>query len=258
MIRLCEIKKKFGQIEVLKNISFFFKSGRRYAIIGPNNCGKSTLLYLISGYYKQDSGNILIENGIEKSINNYSVFQRAQIGIGLAFQDPRGYPELSVYDNLALCMMEFNSDNIIQNGKTNLKDNIKYNDKIENMLRIGKLLDFKFEKVSNLSYGQRKVLDVLFLIARKSKIIMLDEPFAGVDPNTLDTLLKLFIFNKESKEEDQNKIYIEETLIIVSHEISIVSDIVDEVVLINNGNIVLTGKPFEVLNSEIFKNIYLL
>lgn len=248
MIALENINKSFGGLPVLKNLSFTFQRNKKYAIVGPNNCGKSTLLYLISGFYNYDSGNIIWADGKTSNINKLSVFQRAHIGIGVSFQDPRAFNDFTVEQNLYLSLIEFNSDNFFKTGKEKINLS-NHKDKLDELLFITNLEKYKGLKVSALSYGKRKVLDTICLFARNYKFIMLDEPFAGIDPHEIDTIHKLIL------ELFKNNV----TLLIVSHEISIICDIVDEIVLMDeHGNIVLNDTPEEVINSDIFNEIYTL
>jgi ABC-type branched-subunit amino acid transport system ATPase component len=246
MISLQGITKSFGGLPVIKDLSFDFKPNKKYGIVGPNNCGKSTLLYLIAGFYKHDLGNILWINGEEKNINNYSVVDRSQLGIGITFQDPRSFNDFTVEQNLMLSLFDIKSDNIIFSGKQKI-DIAEYEDELVKLFFFGNLIKYRKENVSSLSYGNRKVLDTLCLFARNSKFILLDEPFAGVDPSEVDTIYKLI--TEAFKEE--------RTIIIVSHEVSLISDLVDEIILMDDhANIILNDCPQRVINSEFFKEVY--
>ena len=246
MVRLDNIGKRFGELMVIHDLSFDFEKGKKYALIGPNNCGKTTLLYLIAGFYRQSSGNIFFQDGVSKNLKNVTVHSRSHLGIGLTFQDPRGFVDFSVKDNLAISMMDRGSDSLLGSGKYPLKDDD--NESIDSLLRRGGLVSSKFDKLSFLSYGQRKVMDFLCLLARNCKLFLLDEPFAGIDQVSADILTQLIL--NEAINNDK-------TILIVSHEIPLVSEIVDEIILMEEGNLIVHGEPKKILASEVFKRVYL-
>jgi ABC-type branched-subunit amino acid transport system ATPase component len=172
--------------------------------------------------------------------------QRARLGIGRTFQEPRSFPDFTVEENLAVGLMEFTSDNCFRRGLRHFSLD-PFQDRIDSLLSLGRLLIVQKRAARELSYGQRKILDFLFLLARRPRALLLDEPFAGVDPKSLETILELLRLEEARKS----------TVIIVSHEMALVRQVADEVMLMDEGRIVKTGAPDEVLESPEYKEAYL-
>lgn len=247
MIEIENLYKNFGGVQAISGINLSFNPGKTYALVGPNGCGKTTLLYLISGFYKPSLGAIYWNNRQKKNLKGLSPSKRALLGIGISFQEPRGFLEFSVENNLVLSMMKRSSDCLLYGGALKLPLN-EYKDKIDTLLKLGNLNASRNKPVEALSYGQRKILDVLCLVAGDYKVLLLDEPFAGIDPRNLATMTELI----KSLSIDSSRV-----IIIVSHEISHLNDIVDEVIFIDEGKIRALGPPTHVINEKIFKEVYL-
>jgi branched-chain amino acid transport system ATP-binding protein len=247
MIEVENLYKNFGSVQALKGISISFNKNKTYALVGPNGCGKTTLLYLLSGFYKPSIGAVYWDNGQKRDLKNLPPYKRSLLGIGISFQEPRGFLKLSVETNLVISMMERSSDFLFSTGTFKLPTN-KYSIKIDSLLKLGDMTDIRNKNVETLSYGQRKILDVLCLLAKDYKVLLLDEPFAGVDPKNLKTIINML---KKISRESQR------VIIIVSHEISYLNEIADEMVFIEEGKIKARGTPIEVINQDIFKESYL-
>ena len=247
MLELVNVHKSFGAVNVIKGITMSFSAGRFYALIGPNGCGKTSILNIIAGFYHVDRGEVVFDNGNRHTINRLTPARRARLGIGVTFQEPRGFGEFSVEENLYLAMMQKGSDSVFRTGLQKVPSDFS-SARMNELLEWGLLLDNRHDKVSSLSYGKRKILDILCLLGRGCGAIMLDEPFAGVDPKSLETILELL---QEKLKRNTG------TVVIVSHEPSIVQDVVDKVFLLDEGRILLEGLPSEVIASRTFRKVFL-
>lgn len=248
MIAVEQISKRFGGITALDGVTASFDAGQRYALVGPNGCGKTTLLNTISGFYRPDAGAIVLRrsSGSEEKpvrLNALSPARRARLGVGRTFQEPRQFPEFTVEQNLLLNLMEFGSDNVFRTGLRSC-DARPHAERIAELTELGNLADARNKRTGELSYGQRKILDFLCLIARQSRVMLLDEPFAGVDPRNIETMLRLLDGG-------------EGTIIIVSHEMALVRQVAHEVLLMDQGRMVCSGPPGEILESAAYREVYL-
>ncbi|MFC1539875.1 ATP-binding cassette domain-containing protein [Gemmatimonadota bacterium] len=249
MIELNDISKSFGGIKALDSISYSFSRGRVSSVVGPNGSGKTTLLNVISGFYTAERGQLWWNNSDESriQINRFGVAARSRLGIGRSFQSMRGLDEFTVLEYILFNSIPWVSDDIFREGLHHLPAGGSL-DQVEALFESGDVGWSRDTRVAHLSYGQRKILDILCLIARGSQVMMLDEPFAGVDAKNLEPLLRIL----HDCRSDGNK-----TLIIVSHELSLVQDIAEDCLLMDQGRLLCSGITAEVMDSDIFREVYL-
>ena len=224
MINLKSIIKKFSDKVILNQISLSIDDGDCVAIIGQSGVGKSVLLKHVNGLLKPDTGDVLID-GV--NINNLSFFDRQKYlkKMSMVFQFGALFDSLSIKNNILLALDH--------------STNFNYQDKID---KIKEVLDLvSLENVENLfpadlSGGMQKRVAIARAIATNPKYILYDEPTTGLDPITTDKVCSLIksISNKQKQ-----------TTIIVTHEMKIVHEIVNKVVMIYEGNIIFEGSPDE-------------
>ena len=224
MLEISNLSKKFGQIQLFTNVSLEFCEGQVYSLVGGNGSGKSTLLNIISGFVKMDEGCIKV-NGTE--INNLSPEKRSKIGIKRTFQHLRLITQLSVVQNLLLCldyrMFEYflfsiaSKKMVSKSYKTNLL-------KVENILNLLGLQEIRKQKVEQISFGQQKLLSIGFCLVNDPKILLLDEPVAGIDSINREKIVNLINNLKE-----KNKI-----IILVEHELSLIELLSENIIYFQN------------------------
>lgn len=245
MLELHAITKCFRGVEALANVTYQFRSGFLYAIVGPNGCGKTTLLNVVNGFYRPDSGHVLFAG---HSVNRKSVIARARMGMGRLFQESRSFQNLQVRQCLALAGMSKGSDLLFGPGLRRPQDT-QHGQRIEALIALGNLGHHADGLVGELSFGQRRILDLLCTMVRSSTVCyLLDEPFAGVDPTTIDVLKRLI----RGLLHDDGRI-----VIVVSHEMNIVRDLADELVVMDSGRIIVHGDVETVLRQRLFREVYL-
>ncbi len=222
MIELKDICYEIDNKKILDNVSTKFDENF-IVITGPNGSGKSTLVKIIMGIIKPTSGKILF-NGID--ITNYSIDKRAKEGISFSFQQPVKFKGLTVYDLIK-----------ISSGKE-----IEFNEVCDILSSVGLCAkDYINREVDNsLSGGELKRIEIATVFARESKLIIFDEPEAGIDLWSFNNLINMF---KKVREKNNCK------TIIISHQERIIS-IADKVLLLENGRIVN-----DTSNAEFFENI---
>lgn len=225
MLELKDICFKRDDKQILDHINLKFGAQKFIAITGPNGSGKSTLAKIIMGIEIPDSGKILFDG---KDITNLSITERAKLGIGFAFQQPVKFKGLTVKDMINL------------SAGTDLTMN-EICDYLSDVGLCAK--EYIDREVDNsLSGGELKRIEIAMIEAKKSKLSIFDEPEAGIDLWSFNSLIKVF---RKMREE------INGTIITISHQERIL-DIADEIVLLVNGKIEQVGKKDEVLNDKKF------
>ena len=225
MLELKNICFKRDEKQILDNINLSLDTNKFVAITGPNGSGKSTLAKIIMGIEKPDSGNIFLDG---QDITNLSITEKAKLGIGFAFQQPVKFKGLTVKDMINL------------SAGTNLKMN-EICDYLSDVGLCAK--EYIDREVDNsLSGGELKRIEIAMIEAKKSKLTIFDEPEAGIDLWSFNSLIQVF---KKLREE------IKGTIIIITHQERIL-DIADEIVLLVGGRIEKVGKKEEVFQNKKF------
>lgn len=209
------LTKKFGELTAVNDIKFSISPGKIYGLIGPNGAGKSTLFHLISGVLKPTSGSVYFDG---KDITDHSVHEVAEMGLVRSFQDTRIFSELTVEENLRL---------MDPGGGAFVDDSLQ---------RIG-LSEHKDALADDLSFGQQKLLNLTQILLLDPDLILLDEPFAGVNPTMEKTILKII---RESTDT---------TYMIVEHDMSIIMENCDDIIVMNAGRKLTRGSPDHVKTS---------
>lgn len=229
MLRIEDISKGFSKKQVLKNINIEFKGNNIVGILGPNGAGKSTLFKIIVGIMKPSSGRILYG---ETDVTNLSIWERIRLGIGYLPQESAVFRDMSVYDNL-YCVWE-----IWKNGAAvNIID--------ETLTLFG--IDYvRNLKASKLSGGELRKLELARIHLMKSKMMLLDEPFAGIDPVSVITLKQLITNLKNSC-----------CIVLTDHNIYEAIQVVDYCYIIYDGRIIAQGDRNHILDNEFVRRVYL-
>lgn len=238
-IKIHNIGKNFGGIRVLNNCSFNLTKGKITAIIGPNGSGKTTLFNIISKLIHQDQGKLFFG---DKEITKSKDFQVSKHGLSRTFQDVRLFKNLTIKDHLEIALL--NHDESILDSIMFRK---KHDEKIKNILSLVKLDKPLHTYAIDLSYGQRKLLDLAIAIAKPHSVLLLDEPVAGVNPR-----LRI-----EIKDIVKNLNKIGETILLIEHDMNFVMDLADYIYVLDCGNIIAHGLPKDIQNNKKVLEAYL-
>jgi len=231
----------------LNGVNMNLKQNQISMIIGPNGSGKTTLLNIISGNYKSDTGKVYFN---DQNITNLPPHKIYSIGIVRTFQIPLPFINLSVMENLLNACRENPGENFLKASIKNIWKE-KETQFIKNALKISKLvkLDHLLEEpASNLSGGQMKLLEIGRSLMSDAKVIMLDEPIAGINPALAHNL-----FKKIRELRDELGI----TFILIEHRLEIALKYVDYVFAMDKGKILTEGKPKKVLSNPKVIESYL-
>ena len=230
-LELKNIKKSFKNKEILHGIDLQIRGSEVFGLLGPNGAGKTTLFSLISGLVMTTSGKILLD---ENDITFKDISFRASKGIIYLPQEPSVFRKLSVADNIKAAL------------QTKFK-NIEIEDKYERLMREFDLFNLERQIAENLSGGQRRKLEIARAFALEPKFILLDEPFAGIDPLTINEIKNII-----SKLRSKNV-----GVVISDHNAQATMDICDNISVINDGEIIASGNPSRIKENNTVQQIYL-
>lgn len=227
------ITKSYGKRQVLTDFNIEAEQGEIVALLGPNGAGKTTSFYTIVGISKATSGKILLD---DVDITDFPLYVRAQLGIGYLPQENSIFRKLSVEQNLLIPLQ-------VKYGK----DKKKINEKLEELLN-----DFRLQHVREslggvLSGGERRRVEVARILAIDPAFLLLDEPFAGVDPIAVNDIKNLV---SDLKNRGIG-------VIITDHNVRETLEIVDRAYILYGGKIICKGKPDEIVNDEVVRKVYL-
>jgi len=219
----------FKKRRVVDNISILVKSGEVIGLLGPNGAGKTTTFHMILGIHRPESGKILLNN---KDITKYPIFMRSRLGIGFLPQEPSVFRGMSVIDNIYA---------VLEHKKR--IDLLKINDILNEM----GLSELKNRKASFLSGGERRRLEIARSLVLNPDFLLLDEPFAGIDPIQINEIRNLIISFKERGL----------GIIITDHNVREILKITDRSYIINKGELIFQGNSKELISNKRVKDEYL-
>lgn len=241
-LRVEGLGKRFGGLEILKDISFTVCQGERRAFIGPNGAGKSTLFNMIAGDLPATSGEIYYFSDNISRVPNH---QRVRKGMVRTFQKNNLLQELSVLDNLLLVLqVKLGIENVWSRRRTARNFPEIYN-RADQLLETWGLADRRNTIVKKLSYGEQRQVEILLGIATEPKVLLLDEPTAGMSNTETQHILKLL----QNMPRDL-------TLLIIEHDMEVVFGLADKVSVLHNGGILLEGDPRTIQSDPRVYEIY--
>jgi len=227
-----ELKKVYGSRTVVKDVSIEVERGQVVGLLGPNGAGKTTSFYMMVGLVKTDHGTITL-NG--EDITKLPLHERAKKGIGYLPQEASVFRDLSVEENI-YSVLEIR--NIFKNEKKNM---------LERLIKDFGLNHIRKSKGSELSGGERRRVEIARCLALEPKFVLLDEPFAGVDPLAVSDIQKII---KELKQRNIG-------VLITDHSVRETLGIVDRAYIMSAGELLVSGTPDEIVNSEVARKFYL-
>lgn len=221
------IAKSFGENRILQDVSFDVSEGHVSVLMGTNGSGKTTLFNIISGYTKQDKGEIFLDRA---EIGIRQPYQRKRLGIGRTFQDMRLIGNLSVKENVMLAFPEQQGEKW---WKVLLPNKGIWKEQDGNSLAADEILakcfiqDIAYSKANEISYGQQKLLNLSCCIACGASVLLLDEPVAGVNPVFRE---KLSVIIRDLKAQGK-------ALLVIEHNVDFIEDVADEILFLHDGKI---------------------
>jgi len=237
MLLTCEqLTIRFGGLAAIDNIDFQMESGEIRGLIGPNGSGKTTLFNMVSGIYKPTAGSILLEG---RPISSLRPDQVTRAGIARTFQNIRLFSDMTVWENMLVgrhCRMKQSvlADMIGSNAKR--REEKKAAEKLEELLALFKMDRLRDELAKNLPYGLQRELEIIRAMASEPKLLLLDEPAAGMNPQETSQLMNLI-----HRLRDRGL-----TVLVVEHDMRLVMNICDRITVLNYGKKIAEGVPREI------------
>lgn len=227
------LRKTYKNRIVVKDVSFDINSAEIVGLLGPNGAGKTTSFYMTLGLVSPDSGKIFLD---DQDITGLAMHQRAQLGIGYLPQEPSIFRKLSVFDNI-MAVLELRSDLSLEQRNIACEN-------LLNEFHIGQLRD---NIGISLSGGERRRVEIARALALEPKFILLDEPFAGIDPISIIDIKHIIYKLHERKI----------GVLITDHNVRETLTICHRAYIVNAGEIIAQGKPEEILSHEEVRAVYL-
>ena len=227
LLEVNHLNISFGGLHAVDDFHVSIEKGQLYGLIGPNGAGKTTIFNLLTGVYKPDEGIINLDG---QDITGKSTIDINKAGIARTFQNIRLFHQMSVLDNV----------------KAGLHNHDKYMN--EEAMKLLKVFDLDKEAdilASNLPYGKQRKLEIARALATKPKLLLLDEPAAGMNPNETEELMDTIRFVRDN---------FDMTILLIEHDMKLVSGICEELTVLNFGHVLRQGKTSEVLHDpEVIK-----
>lgn len=234
------VSKSFSGLQVLNDVSLEVAEGERHAIIGPNGAGKTTLFNCITKELPMDSGTIKIQGDV---VSDLPPHQLVHLGMSRTFQINNLFGELTVKENIHLAIAA-KKDYRFQMFKylTNYSD---IEEETEAILKEWHMLPRADVIVNELSYGEQRLLEIILAMASKPQILLLDEPTSGMSPVETNQTAELIRSFPRSV-----------SLLMIEHDMEVVFSIADKITVLHHGQVVISGEPEEIRNSEHVREIY--
>lgn len=238
------LKKRFGGLEVTKDVNFILQENQIKGLIGPNGAGKTTFFNLLTGLIPVDQGSVLY---FGRDITNLKPHKRARMGLIRTYQVTSIYPRLSVFENVRL------SAHMAYSGKNNIfKNAMNYGhvtDKVEEILVLTGIEHLKDELASEISMGDQRLLEIGIALGSKPKVLLLDEPTAGLSARET-----MYVVDKVQELYDQKVLT---NIVIIEHDIEVLMDLADSLCVLNYGDVIADGDTDTVCNDETVQKVYL-
>ena len=241
ILKIIDLKKNFGAITASNNINFCLETGEIHALIGPNGAGKSTLIKQIMGEMKQDSGEIIL-SGI--NISNLTTEDRIHLGFARSFQITDVISDFTIFQNVLLAKIGkekkfYNFYSSIDSGELTYEE-------IKTILLKIDLWDEREKPASLLSHGERRQLEIGIALALNPKLILLDEPMAGLSLDKIEKMKVIF-----------NQIKDDVPILLIEHNMDVVFSIANRISVLVNGKIIASGTSSEIKSNSDVKEAYL-
>lgn len=227
-----KIKKKYGSRTVVDGVSLEVNTGVIVGLLGPNGAGKTTSFYTIAGFIRPNEGNVLLDGEV---ITNLPIHKRARKGISYLAQEPSVFKKLTVEENVRIILEPLK---LTKNEINNRIDELMHDLGIEYL---------RDNKGHALSGGERRRVEIMRALATRPRFILLDEPFAGIDPLAVTDLQKII---RELKERGLG-------VLISDHNVRETLQVCDFAYIMNSGRILTSGVADDIIESEVARKIYL-
>ncbi|WP_018132310.1 ABC transporter ATP-binding protein [Effusibacillus pohliae] len=243
-----KVSRSFGGLKAVSDVSMHLRKGELVGLIGPNGAGKTTLFNLLTGVYEPSEGKILL-NG--ESIGGLKPYQITQKGAARTFQNIRLFSDLSVLDNVKIAYHQHAKHSVfssILRLPSHFKGEAEITEKAIEFLKIFKLDGKKDELAKNLPYGEQRRLEIARALAARPKLLLLDEPAAGMNPQETQDLMHLIQWIRRE---------FDLTILLIEHDMSLVMGVCERIYVLDRGLLIAEGTPSEIKSNPKVIEAYL-
>jgi ABC-type branched-subunit amino acid transport system ATPase component len=247
ILEIRNVSKSFGGLQAVRDVSLNIESGKITSLIGPNGAGKTTLFNLVTGFLKMDTGSVILDG---KDITRLPAHRIVRKGLTRTFQMVRVYPRMTVTDNILMGFYGLAGDSLWSALAGTKKMYAAYYQKKELALAMVEYIGlsrYKDTLANDLSYGQQKLVELGRALVSQPKVLLLDEPLAGLNVVMIERMIQLI---KDLKKQGK-------TVVIIEHNMEIVMGISDFIHVLNFGQLIASGNAEEILKHEKVIDSYL-
>jgi branched-chain amino acid transport system ATP-binding protein len=243
LLRVENVSKQFGSLVAVSNVSMIVEPGELRAVIGPNGAGKTTFFNLITGFFPPSAGRIIFDG---EDITPLLPARRVWRGIARTFQITEVFPELTVHENLRI-PVEVASGFRLQPWLSREADT-RVRARVEELLAMGGLAEKSTRLVGELAHGDQRATEIMMSIALKPRLLLLDEPTAGMgEQETFEIIQLIRRLHKDSKL----------TIVLIEHDMRVVFHLADRIMVLDQGKFLAEGTPREIAANESVQTAYL-
>lgn len=234
LLNLQQVSRTFGGLKAVADVHLYLDEGELVGLIGPNGAGKTTIFNLLTGVYEPSEGKILFAG---QSVGGMKPYQITRRGIARTFQNIRLFPDLTVLDNVKIaCHMHARHSVIssILRLPSHFRGEREIDEQAMEMLNIFKLDGKREELAKNLPYGEQRRLEIARALATKPRLLLLDEPAAGMNPQETQELMRLIRWLREQ---------FSLTILLIEHDMNLVMGVCERIYVLDYGRIIAEGNP---------------
>jgi branched-chain amino acid transport system ATP-binding protein len=252
LLTIDKITKNFGGLTAVSNVSLTVDEGELVGLIGPNGAGKTTLFNLLTGVYVPTEGKVILhKDGKDIELNKFPPYKITHQGVARTFQNIRLFKDQTVLDNVKIAMNEqakYGLFGALLKLPQFYSSEADINHRAHEFLKTVELDELAYEKAKNLPYGKQRQLEIARAMATGAKLLFLDEPAAGMNPNETASLTKFIA--KIRKEMGL-------TIVLIEHDMSLVMQICERIFVLDYGKLIASGTPVEIKNNPRVIEAYL-
>jgi branched-chain amino acid transport system ATP-binding protein len=238
----------FGGLKAVSEFSIDINEGELVGLIGPNGAGKTTIFNMLTGVYAPTEGQVYLG---DKSVNGKKPYQIVKMGLGRTFQNIRLFKELTVIDNIKIAFhkdMTYNTLSAVFRGKKYWKEEAEIDVKARDLLGLFDMEEDAEVLSNHLPYGKQRKLEICRALATNPKLLLLDEPAAGINPQETKELMETIHFIRGK---------FDVSILLIEHDMSLVMGICERIIVIDYGRIIASGTPAEIKSNEKVIGAYL-
>ncbi|MDR3337608.1 MAG: ABC transporter ATP-binding protein [Treponema sp.] len=253
LLKIDDISIEFGGLRAVSNFSCELRKGELMGLIGPNGAGKTTVFNILSGVYASTTGQVLFQdrNGLYREVSKLTPAKLNQIGVSRTFQNIRLFNNLTVEDNVRIALHSSRKqtalDALFRTRRFRI-DEARMIDRTGEFLSLFKIEHKKHELARNLPYGEQRKLEIVRALAANPRLLLLDEPAAGMNPQETEDLMKLISFIRKE---------FNLTILLIEHDMRLVMGICERLMVLEYGKTIAEGLPEEIRRNPAVIKAYL-